>query len=320
MPNFHGIEYQESSGQAPGVSPKISFNPRRESRLTAQYRVGWDDLATRAFGTAFLGYATVQEDWRGNPTPGYIARSAPNGFNPFVHPDWPGFYYAESFDAEGDVPDDPAISLNATAAFEEAVVRMNFVSPANGWRCLEDSEVVDNRPGFGMPAEYLCLRNMEIVEKVSPYRQTIPPGTGLRWPDGTQVSAAAFVVLYETEIELRWYPVPIDAYDEDAMLALVGKTNKRDFPPEAPGLTDSFLETKPAGTLIMGAPSKEVIRMGDTGFAYIISLKLRHHPFGANYLWRHNPPAGSPGYQLVRRGDGSPLYPAVDYEGGFLPP
>ena len=73
-------------------------------------------------------------------------------------------------------------------------------------------------------------------------------------------------------------------------------------------------------TLLIEAPSKQLIRLGSLKWAWAITLKFRFHPYGANFLLRHNPAAGSPAWEEVKRPDGSRIFADVDYEPAFMPP
>jgi len=322
VPIHNGVQYSECVIPS-RKSPRFTMTPDGVSRMSGFYWMDWADVNGPVATTAFLGTATVGTTWDGFPAR-YIART-----NPFTHPNWDNsLYVAKSLDAEGDLPE--GMTLEDTANYDEGLVTLGFESIGNGYRLLEDAEVLaglvdDPAP---RPAEWLCLRNMEVIETSSVFYQTFPGPSGLRWGEGADfddpVSAANYVYLYETDITLKWWPVPIAAYNEVAFLALAGKTNENPFPALLPGpnpdnLT-SFLGQKPARTLVMGTPAKEVIRMGDSNFAYRITLRMKFYPNGANKLFHHRPRAGNPRYLAVRRPDGSTLFADGDYDAPFVPP
>jgi hypothetical protein len=327
MATFHGIEYFERAGSFPGPSPKWNLIPRGQSRNQMKAWIDWSDLVpSLSASKAFLGYATVQQNYGGLATPKYIARSAPNGFNPFYHPDFPSdFYMGESFDVEGDRAE--GVSARGTADFDEGNVVIGFTSTLSGYRCFEDADVLQPVPSIyaanPFPADYFLLRNVEIIEKTTAKLQTVQPGTGLFW-DGPApqraVTAAAFVLLWESDITVKWGPIPIAAYNEAAFMALVNKTNDKVFPPSPPGAATSRMRQRDIRTLVQGMPEKEEVHMGDCLPAYMVTIKYKYYPSGASTLWRHDPPTGSPRFMAVVRPDGSPLREAGDFAAAYIPP
>lgn len=294
----------------------------------------WDGLADQNFSKAFLGFATLASDWPGQAGKKFISRSgwpttATRGARPFEHPDWPnGFYMAKAFSGKGFTPNSPAIGGNDTATFEDADITLNFISPKLGYRLLDDEDVVgDAGLGLrGVPEEYFCLRAMEVDEAPTSKAQSLPPNAGLIWSGtNTAVTAASFVTLWETDITIDWFPVPVEAYNEAAFLALVGKSNGKVFPPDPPaGAPAPLLGQKGSGTLVMGTPGTKVIRMGDTSYALRVRLRMKFYPYGANKLfWWDRPAAlGGPGYHtIVRPGAGQNLlFPTADFTTAFIPP
>lgn len=328
MPNYQGVEYHEKCPE----SPEISIDPENESRTQMRLFTPWDSFADQSFSKAFLGFAAVATDWPGQAGKKFISRSgwpttASRGARPFEHPDWPnGFYMAKSLSAKGFTPNSPSIGANDTATFQEADVTLSFASPELGYRLLDDGDCVAPA-GLGLrgvPEEYYCLRAMEVDESPTSKAQTLPPNAGLLWAGtGRAVSAAAFITLWETDITIDWFPVPVAAYNEAAFLALVGKSNAKAFPPDKPaGAPDPLLGQKASGTLVMGTPGRKVIRMGDTEYALRVRLKLKFYPNGANKLFWHDRPGaqGGPGYHAVARQDGSVLFPPADFTTAFIPP
>ncbi len=195
-----------------------------------------------------------------------------------------------------------------------------------------------------MPQEYFLLRNVERVEQMTAKSQTIPAANGLFWAgsgiplgfSNRAVSAGMYVTLYEGEITLVWYPVPISAWNEAAWFGgtvaginydgLVGKTNDAPFPPPCAGAVFfgavSLFPAKAAGTLVMGQPTKEIIRMGNADWAFKVTIKMKYFPYGANsFFWWDRPQRlGGPGYHPIIRNDGTQLFPSTDFRLGFQPP
>jgi hypothetical protein len=358
--NWNGVNFAEACPS----SPDFSIMPAQESRMTMRGWFNWADMEEQRASTAYLGTCQVRNnytprDQNGNilaelqpPDPGW---NYFNYTNPYAHPKWPnGMFLADGFErVQGFIPNSPAIGPALTATFEEAETVIHFRSPRNGYRVLHDSLAID--PAIRLPREYYITRNHEVVEKNTARSQTIPPDAGLQWQflGGTpnlNCSAANFITLHEGEVHLTWYPVPADAYNEVAMTNLIGKTNNATFPPVQgiiPGIPAtpprSLLSAKGGpkgyGTLVMGCPSKEVIRMGDCSWAYKIMISMRWFPYGANSFFLWNPPAGArgriridptdgpvqdatlggPGYYRVARPDQSPLFPTADFRTGWMP-
>lgn len=283
----------------------------------------------------------------------------PCGRLSFPHPDFPtsygSYYLAEQFSSvRPDVTAGQSVRLTAQA--DEGNVVISFRHYPRGYRLLRDTTVVTPvgasnpavdptvpvggvgggtgtaLPAIGVPNEYFCCRAMEIEEKMTVKAQSIPLMSGLVWADSTPDAItgrrtaailAGAIPLYKGEISIAWYPVPLDCYDEFGFLAAVGSTNSNPFPPTAPpGCPPSLLSQKPAGTLIMGQPEKEIITMGNGEMAYRIRLRMAYHIHGANYFfWAARPAAlGGPGYARVARPDGSVMFPALDWAQAFVPP
>jgi hypothetical protein len=332
MPVWNGVTWREMSGKVPGASPEGSLDPTGESQIQMSLRLDWDDLIDQMAGLAFLGSAATLSTWNALATPKFISR-----INPFSHPDWPAsFYLASRFTRfVGEVPDSPAIGPNGTATYQKALVTLAFRSLPGGYRVLPDADVVravgntekdGSTPANPSPQEYFCLRNMEVYDKATSKAQSIPPASGLRWVGSGApprlVASAAFVNLSEGEVTLKWWPVPIAAYDEAGFLALVGKTNGKEFPPALAGGPTQLFTPRSIGTLVQQVPEKELIRFGDCQPALRITLKYKFYPYGANkFFWWDRPTGlGGPGYHAVATADGQPLFPSANYETAFMPP
>jgi hypothetical protein len=277
-------------------SPKVTVTPDGVSRGSRYLWVPWGEQQNAA--KVFLGYAE-HLGVSGITLAGYISYHDPL---PLAH--WPaGFLYADSFgEIEGDLPD--GTDVNQVGAFDEAKIPVNFKSPVNGYAYVDDATVTtpitdtnpDGTPVYnrGVPNEFYCIRRMEFVEKFRARNQTLPPNSGLRWwfggADAGPASAAAFITLHESEITLTWYPVPLTAWSRIGFDGLVGRTNKYPFPPTRPsvGAPRSPMSQRPAGTLVMASPQVDLIRMGDTNYAYKITMRMGYYPNGANSFFRHD--------------------------------
>jgi hypothetical protein len=339
---WNNVEFHEQVNE----SPTFSFAPLGESRMEQRGWFDWGEVESQVASKAYLGYATLGNKWGANPV-NYVSRSpstnntsvAPvtdTGKLPFVHPKWPNnFFICDGFGAvKGIVPQ--GVAADGTAEYEEALSGLSFRSPKGGYRILSDDDVVTagGTPvaptgaftGPNAPGEFLLLRCCEVFEKATSKAQTFQGGAGgLKWKgDGVAVSAAAFVVLWETDITLIWYPVPLNCYNEAVMKSLVGKTNLTAFPISSAAFT-SRMTQRPAKSLVWGTPDVEYIWMGNCEPALKITLHLKHHHAGANFLYRHNPPGAgvSPRYEEVERrvaATSAPLYEAAEFSLAFMPP
>lgn len=325
-----GVDYSEVAPE----NPEFSVAPRQESRMRYPIRTPWEGLMDGTALKAFLGFAVVASDWPAQAGKKFISRSgwpatATRGKRPFEHRRFPGFFLADSFGtAKGDIPE--GIGAGPTGVYDEATVGVELVSPRFGYRYLDDATVVEPAGGGfawqrGVPEEYHCLRCMEIDVKQTTKAQQVPAPSGYVWEaTGIGVTASMFTLLVDAEITIRWWPVPIDAFNAAAFDLLVNKTNAKTFPPSPPaGAPKSLLPQTGAARLIMGEPMLEIVRMGDQTWAYVVTLKMKRYRQGANKFWWPNPPAavGLPGYYTaLRASDGATVFQAADYETGFIPP
>jgi len=352
----NGVEFKEASPDSP-VS--LSVTPGGESRMSIAGWFDWQDIVTQRASKAFLGWAQVATGYNfqgaGLEVPGNYPYL--NLTLPYAHADWnPGgrqMFLADGFEqVKGSVPNLPSIGPNQTSTFDEAYTVIHFRSPKDGYRVLPDSFVVD--PKYGTPREYYLNRLVEIQEQQTSFSQSIPHQAGLQWVfqgvPNQNCAAAAYVSLHKGEITLKIYPWPIEFYNEAAFTNLIGKTNAAPFPPPPPNLpgiptTPSLMKTKAAGTLVMGQPSKRIIRQADCSYALELTLKMVWFPCGSNAFFAWNPPPaargririeasgapvsdptlGGPGYYPVQRpgNDSNPptnLFPSAPFAAAFVPP
>lgn len=323
MPTHNGFSFDEQAPPA-GRSPSLQVNPRAESRATMRVWWPWEDTSDQTASTALLGYAEVRTDWPGQVGVKYIHRVLP-----YQHPDWPdGFYIADRLKIEGDLPE--GISAEETALFDEAKAEIEFASGMNGWFPIEDADVVsaDEAHGRGVPEDYYCIRAMGFVEKATVKYQTIPENAGLVWTsDGKPATVKAFVPLFDADITLDWFPVPLDGFNEAEFIKIVGTTNVLPWPwiPPAAAIAargGTIFKQRDAETLVMGTPEKKLIRMGNGLMAWHVTLRLKFYPNGANRFFRYNHPAG-PRYDGLCRDpapNGPRLFPSAEWRPAFFPP
>lgn len=328
--SFNGQLYREERRE----SPAGSFQPRGDSRLSMNVRVPHEDFLSLAAHKAFLGWSRVGVNGTTATWPGAAVGAKYLSYtNPFTHPDWPSqFFVAETFDRfSGHVQE--GLTANQTPAFDEEQITLGFKSQPDGYQLLADAAVLNpvgadpaRYPGVGLPVEYWCNRNMAFQETAQAKAQSIPPvNSGLVWgSDLTAASLAAYVPLYETRLKIEWWPVPLDGFMDVLFEALVGSTNAYPFPDPVPfGVPPSFLNSRGAGTLVMGPVGKKLIRQGDCSWAWKITLNLSWHPYGANYFYNYRRSAGGvgPGYDLIRRRppDTSVLFPSLNWNVAFVP-
>ncbi len=340
----NGVQFSEAVPD----SPRVAFDPQGESRLEMAGWFSWDDIESLAAFKGFLGFSAVATDWPGQVGKKFLSRSGwagnlNRGANPFAHPDFPNqMYLASSYrDGQGWIPNSPAAGPRGTAQYDEGRGVLSFTSARDGYRVLDDSLVVDvnsicapacNR----VPTDAFCLRNMEIVEQMASWSLSVPPLAGLYYSATVgnifmapvAVALGGRVMLYEGDITITWWPVPLNAWNEAAWANLYGKTNHKPFPPPpgVGGAPASLLVPKAARTLVAGLPEKKLIRMGDGNWAYKVKLRFKWFPFGANSFYWPNPPAavGPPGYyptQVGTRALNAPvLFQDADYTAPFAPP
>jgi hypothetical protein len=290
-------------------SPREAFNPQAESRAT---RTVWIPWASREEAVAdILGYTTVETDAALGTK--YFSRA-----NPWRHPDWKGWplYAADISEIVGEIPQ--GRSPDDVGAFDEGRATVSFTT--RNYDVREDVDVID--PGGVLPTEAFLLRNVEVTERPIVHGQSIPGGQGLRWAsDARPALLATFVPVHLTSLTLVWRQVPVEGYRERqdpgdptsslGFFDLVGCANNGDF-----GHVDSVFGLKPAGTVSQGAPSRQVVKMGNGRRAYDVTVPYTYHPYGANYYFRHDKPGG-PGYDRIERPDGSLLFPLKDLSQAF---
>jgi hypothetical protein len=313
---FRGLPYAEV---APG-SPKESFGPD-QGQLTRTLRCPWG--LRHKFRREVLGYSWLDDAPPGVGLHGVIRRRIP-----MRHPDEP-LLWADAASIEGVVPagrDDQGMG-----AFDEAKLEIRF--SRQKYAVLPDEDVID--AVFGVPAEWLLLRYVEVIETPAAKYQTIPGMGALRWVDGTvqgvapnqtfgtPMSTTAVVPLYEADVKIVWWQVPLTVFTGEASRALVRFTNAADF-----GALYSRLGTKLAGTLVMGAPGKEVYHHNGEDY-WKITYSFRWFPEGANKFFRGAPaiaggaaPAAfQPGMQLATYTGlegGEKIFPSADYTNLFM--
>lgn len=324
MPVWNSIIYRERRRG----SPSGSFIPRGESRLQTQYWMEWSDILSGDAQSAFLGEVRVST--ANNVR--YISRTLP-----FQFPHLGLIYYADAFDRfEGAQAAEDGMTGNDAANFTEGLVAVGFKAFKKGYRLFEDAK--NWAPGANTPSEAYCNRAMEVTVKSTTKAQTIPAASGLYWdvPGAVSypVSAAMFVTLWEQDITLKWGPLPLNGFNDAGFDQIIGSTNAEAFPPLPPdayvapdssprgGAPVSLLGQYAAGQLLMGNYEKDIERQGTGDYCYWVTLRIKAYKFGANsfYWWNRPSSLGGPGYQLIKRRDGTRLFPSRSWTPAFAPP
>jgi hypothetical protein len=287
-------------------SPRESLSPRGESRTNRTLWVPWDTRQTAC--AEILGYTTVEADAVLGTK--YLSRHIP-----WQHPDWPDFpmYAADISELVGFLA--RGRSAGDVPRFKEGLATVSITTRKYDVRTdPETFALLPAGAGIGLLDTYF-LRYVEVTEKSQSNYVSLPPNAALVWDsDGRPASTFAYVNTYHTLITVVWREVPVTAYRERQVggagplgfMDMVGCANSGDL-----GHTASLFGFKPAGTVTQGCPSREVVRMGNGALAYDVTIPYRFDPYGANYRFRHDKPGG-PGYDKLRRPDGTLLFPFKD--------